>query len=126
MIIIFYMCWKKTLKLNIIFNLLVSKIKNMVNSLLYCYLYYFYWKEEYSFVFFYFFLILLFLSFLWFVVLNFNFSFHFFEKTSQYECGFEPFGFGWKIFNFLFIYIYNLYSLNSPSKYRFSYTNFNK
>jgi|JI8StandDraft_1071087.scaffolds.fasta_scaffold19331_2 NADH:ubiquinone oxidoreductase subunit 3 (subunit A) len=80
----------------------------MLYFLYYLYMYYFYWREEYSFLVCYFFLIACFLGFLWFIVLNCNFSFHFFEKTSQYECGFEPFGFN-SIFDLQYFIIGLLY-----------------
>ena len=54
---------------------------------------FFYWIDEYFFFTHYFFVIIFFISFLWFLVLNLSFSITLFEKTSQYECGFEPFGF---------------------------------
>ena len=54
---------------------------------------FFYWEDEYSLLIIYFFVILCFVSFLWFLVLNLSYSKTLFEKTSQYECGFEPFGY---------------------------------
>ena len=53
---------------------------------------FFYWIEEYSALLIYVIVILFFVAFLWFLVLNLSFSKTLFEKTSQYECGFEPFG----------------------------------
>lgn len=54
---------------------------------------FFYWLDEYSLLITYLFVIFLFIAFLWFLVLNLSYSKTLFEKTSQYECGFEPFGF---------------------------------
>jgi len=51
-----------------------------------------YWVDEYSFLFSYFTVIFFFVSFLWVLVVNLSYSVTLFEKTSQYECGFEPFG----------------------------------
>ena len=53
---------------------------------------FFYWVDEYSLLLTYLIVILLFVSFLWFLVVNLSYSQTLFEKTSQYECGFEPFG----------------------------------
>jgi NADH:ubiquinone oxidoreductase subunit 3 (subunit A) len=44
-------------------------------------------------MFYYFLVTFLFVVFLWFLVLNLSYSITLFEKASQYECGFEPFGF---------------------------------
>ncbi|MBS1736500.1 MAG: NADH-quinone oxidoreductase subunit A [Bacteroidetes bacterium] len=41
-------------------------------------------------------------------MLNFNFNLNFYEKTSQYECGFEPFGFN-SIFDLQYFIIGLLY-----------------
>ena len=80
----------------------------MIYFLYYFDIYYFYWEEEFSFFLVYFFVVGFFLSFLWFIVLNFNFNFNFYEKTSQYECGFEPFGFN-SIFDLQYFIIGLLY-----------------
>lgn len=53
---------------------------------------FFYWVDEYSLLFTYFFCIFLFIVFLWLLVINLSYNIALFEKASQYECGFEPFG----------------------------------
>jgi len=56
-------------------------------------LYFFYWVDEYSLLFNYFCCVFLFIVFLWVLVINLSYNITLFEKSSQYECGFEPFGF---------------------------------
>ena len=69
---------------------------------------FFYWLDEYSLLLTYFFVIFLFIAFLWFLVLNLSYSKTLFEKTSQYECGFEPFGFN-SVFDLQYFLIGLLY-----------------
>lgn len=72
------------------------------------YFFFFYWLDEYSLLITYLFVIFLFISFLWFLVLNLSYSKTLFEKTSQYECGFEPFGFN-SVFDLQYFLIGLLY-----------------
>lgn len=51
-----------------------------------------YWVDEYSYLLNYLIVVFLFITFLWVLVTNLSYSITLFEKTSQYECGFEPFG----------------------------------
>ena len=53
---------------------------------------YYYWVDEYSYFLSYITLTFLFVTFLWILVVNLSYNVTLFEKTSQYECGFEPFG----------------------------------
>jgi NADH:ubiquinone oxidoreductase subunit 3 (subunit A) len=69
---------------------------------------FFYWLDEYSLLITYFFVLFLFITFLWFLVLNLSYSKTLFEKTSQYECGFEPFGFN-SVFDLQYFLIGLLY-----------------
>lgn len=70
--------------------------------------FFFYWLDEYSLLSTYLFVIFLFIAFLWFLVLNLSYSKTLFEKTSQYECGFEPFGFN-SVFDLQYFLIGLLY-----------------
>ena len=49
-----------------------------------------------------------FIVFLWVLVINLSYSITLFEKTSQYECGFEPFGFS-SVFDLQYFIIGLLY-----------------
>ena len=69
---------------------------------------YFYWADEYSLLFHYFIVVSLFIIFLWFLVINLSYSTTLFEKTSQYECGFEPFGYN-SVFDLQYFLIGVLY-----------------
>ena len=70
--------------------------------------FFFYWLNEYSFLVSYFFVLFLFVFFLWFLVTNLTYTVLSFEKTSQYECGFEPFGFN-SVFDLQYFLIALLY-----------------
>lgn len=52
-----------------------------------------YWVDEYSTLFVYFIISFLFVGFLAFLAFNLSYTLTLFEKSSQYECGFEPFGY---------------------------------
>ena len=69
---------------------------------------FFYWIDEYSFLSYYLFVILFFVFFLWFLVVNLSYSLTLFEKASQYECGFEPYGYN-SIFDLQYFLIGLLY-----------------
>lgn len=64
-----------------------------------CYFFFFfhynfsYWVDEYSSLFVYFIISFLFVGFLAFLAFNLSYTLTLFEKSSQYECGFEPFGY---------------------------------
>ncbi len=67
-----------------------------------------YWVEEYSVLFYYFLITLFIIGFLWVLVLNLSYSVILYEKASQYECGFEPFGFN-SVFDLQYFLIGLLY-----------------
>lgn len=59
----------------------------------FCHFNFSYWVDEYSSLFVYFIISFLFVSFLAFLAFNLSYTLILFEKSSQYECGFEPFGY---------------------------------
>lgn len=74
-------------------------------------LFYGYWLEQYNYLVYYFGVSFFLVAILLFVGFSFSIKQPSFEKTSAYECGFEPFGDAHSIFNIQFFVVGILFML---------------